>query len=284
MQVGVGRILSWGVWHAARQKLLLTLTGVGAGTSLALESWSPLVFCGASCLATIAVTLASPKHWQRVGVELRRRLPDLPDPEGFSNPEAIALAQSLRSSRETRKKVEVDLGSRLPERLLGQARDVHELEAEAIAWLNKADQMERYITGTDLSHLGSRIQRLEYAVKTSAGTSRSAYQMAEAARQSEMDALVHMRAMRQECLARAAALVAILEATPSVLMCLANARDLSRAAPDEDAPGEGLLHNLIEELSSCTGSASPDPRTLPSREDELRGERFASWDRWPRPG
>jgi hypothetical protein len=224
-RAGAGEVLG----HAAAGPLNLAVLGGAVLAAIVLASWPIAALGGAAYTALVASDVSSAEFRRRVrGGRLARlarltrwRPARLPDPESLTDPEVRAAAQRIAIARGSLDEVVKILPDRIGRNVTAALAAIDELDRHGAALARRADELSRYLAGTDaVAALREAESLAARATNTPDPDARASYEAAAHAAHERVTALSDIATARDRTLAHLTRIESAIKAVPSKLVRL----------------------------------------------------------------
>lgn len=230
---GVGKVLG----RAAAGPLNLAVIGGAVIGAVALASWPLAALGGAAYLALVAADVSSPAFRNRVlhGPARAR----LPAPSAIRDPEVRAAVERITAARGELDRAVKATPARIHRHVATAVQATDELEAHMAQLAVRADELSRYLVGTDLAAARRDAEaHAARAAHTDDPVARASYEAAAAAARERVAALTDIAAARERALAHLARVESAIQALPSKLVRLRTLDDQASDALTGDVGAE----------------------------------------------
>lgn len=221
-RAGAGEVLG----HAAAGPLNLAVLGGAVLAAIVLASWPIAALGGAAYTALVASDVSSAEFRRRVrGGRLARltrwRPARLPDPESLTDPDVRAAAQRIAIARGSLDEVVKIIPARIGRNVTAALAAIDELDRHGAAFALRADELSRYLAGTDaVAALREAESLAARATNTPDPDARASYEAAAHAAHERVTALSDILTARERTLAHLTRIESAIKAVPSKLVRL----------------------------------------------------------------
>jgi len=242
-QAGAGKLLG----HAAAGPLNLAVLGGAVIAAVVLASWPIAALGGAAYTALVASDVSSAEFRRRVrrgqatGLRQLTQIGParLPAPETLTDPEVRAAAQRIATARGSLDQVVKTLPARIGRNVTATLAAIDELEGHGAALALRADELSRYLAGTDaVAALREAESLAARATNTPDPRARASYEAAAHAAHERVTALADIATARDRAFAHLTRIESAIKAVPSKLVRLRALDDQASDALTGDVGAE----------------------------------------------
>ena len=231
---GVGKVMG----RAARGPLNLSVLGGAVLGAFALASWPIAALGGAAYAALVASDVSSAEFRRRV-LSGRVKPARLPSPEALTDPEVRAAVERIMTARSSLDQVVKTLPPRIGRNITTALAAIDELEGHGAALARRADELARYLAGTDAVAALREAEALAARARhTPDPDARASYEAAADAAHERVTALHDIATARERTLAHLARIESAIKGVPSKLVRLRALDDQASDALTGDVGAE----------------------------------------------
>jgi len=231
---GVGKVFG----RAAAGPLNLSVLGGAVLGAVALASWPIAALGGAAYAALVASDISSAEFRKRV-LFGRARPTELPDGKTLTDPEVRAAVDRIRVARAGLDQVVKTIPERIQRNVTAALAAIDELQGHGAALAVRADELARYLAGTDaVAALREAESLTARASHTHDASARASYEAAAQAAHERVAALHDITTARERALAHLARIESAIKAVPTKLVRLRALDDQASDALTGDVGAE----------------------------------------------
>lgn len=215
MRPGAGKVFG----RAAAEPLPLILLGSAVIGAIAFAGWPMAVLGGLTYVALVAADVSSPEFRHRVlGGRARRALPE---PRKLTDLEVRAAVERIAAARAALDQVVKTIPPRIQRNITAALTAIDELAGHGATLAVRADELSRYLAGTDrTAALRDADALTARANQTADPAARDSYQEAALAARERITALADIATARERALAHLARIESAIKALPPKLVRL----------------------------------------------------------------
>src|SRR3954470_13795232 len=231
---GVGKVLG----RAATGTLNLAVIGGAVIGAAALASWPIAALGGAAYVALVAADVSNAEFRRRV-LTGRAAPARLPSPGAIRDPEVRAAVERITAARGEVDRTIKATPAQVRRHVIPAVRAIEELEAHLAQLAVRADELSRYLAGTDPG--AARRDAAAPAARPAQPAdpvARASYEAAATAGRERVVALTDIAAARERTLAHLARIESAIKALPSKLVRLRTLDDQASDALTGDVGAE----------------------------------------------
>jgi hypothetical protein len=233
-RTGVGKVFG----RAAAGRLNLSVLGGAVIGAVALASW-PIAALGCAAYAALVASDVSSAEFRRRVLFGRGRPAVLPDPRTISDAEVRAAVERIARARAGVDQVAKTIPQRIQRNVTTALAAIDELTGHGAALAVRADDLSRYLAGTDLAAAAREAESFTARAKqTPDVAARASYQAAAAAAHERVAALADIATARDRALAHLARIETAIKAVPTKLVRLRALDDQASDALTGDVGAE----------------------------------------------